>query len=516
MVTAPSVSHGVATQAAAAHHQLADQVVLRSSPRFRLIALGGVVTYFVLTGLTNLLYGHSGSFLPYAALLLLTAVMFGPLLLLRDLGPLHILVAPALFWFANLVLRQSELVVFGLERHDALPGLTPNELNSLCAKFYGLSALAQCVFLLGFFTIRRARVPVLRLAPPKHVTVKALIVLAAASLGLAAYHNAAGGLEGMLLIRGVSRATRQEIRGGGDHLLVVLGLPIVLAYVLHTFRNRTHGRALLWVSFVFGLVALFLASGSRSALLYPFVILGLIHFLRTGRAPKLSLLAFIFAAWLLVGIVGVFRTMHFGASSIDWDAFSGHTVSDFLDASSDDLSSRGTERNGNLPPLYYVPHDSPLLLGSTYLRILLSPIPQVLLPFDKPTAAGRLNGQLFFSVDAGIPVSSVTEAYWNFHVPGVLVIFFGFGVLAAYVFRFYLLNHTVPGVLALYSIYVLYFEFSSERLILFLQQSFGIFLLVVLFCGFPKITGWRTVRLNYSRESRPRGRPVLTASPPAS
>lgn len=478
-------------------------VALRPYPRLRALILGAVLVYFVATALINLLYGHSGSFLSYLSLLLLACVMFGPLALFPKLGPLHVLVAPALIWFAQLVLRQSELVAFGLSRHDALPGLTAVELNTLCAKMNGLSALAQGAFLLGYALVRRVSVPALQFGPPKLLTTKTLVLVAATAVALVAYHAAAGGLEGMLLIRGISRDAREEIRGG-DHLVVILGLPTVLAYVLYNIWKRAPKSLLFWGTLAFALVSVFLASGSRSALLYPLIVLLLLHFALTGNLPKVSLLVFAMSAWLLVGAIGLFRSAHFGARSVDWGIFSEYTVSDILEAGSEDLSARGTERNGNLPPLHFVPEDSPLLLGSTYLRILLTPVPQALLPFEKPTAAGRLNGQLFFGVDAGIPVDSVIEAYWNFHVPGILVIFFALGITAAYVFRLYLLNHAVPGAATLYILYLIYFDFSSQLLVAFLQRAAIAVLITILFCGMPRIVHWRSVNILHSETGRGR------------
>lgn len=472
---------------------------LGPQPSFRLYVLLITLFYFLITGTLNLLFGGDYSFLNFLSVVLLASVMFGPLMLNPNLGPVHVLVAPALLWFVNLVLRQSSLVAFGLPRHDVLIGLTTAELNILCAELNLLTASAHAAFLVGFFAIRTARVPSLRVPPPKLLTSKTLIVLAVSALGLLVYGAIVGGLEGMLLMRSISRGARAEIRGG-DHFAVLAAIPVVLVYLLCELSRRTRPGVLFWGTLLFALLFTFLVSGSRSAVLYPLLVLILIYFLVTGMFPRIAIVLLAGFGLLLIGAVEIFRTQHFGESSVDWGIFSDYELSDVLDAGSRAVTTRATLRHGSLPPLHFVPEEVPLLLGATYLRPLLTPFPQVLLPFEKPPAVGRLNGEFFYATEAAIPVSPVVEAYWNFHVPGVLIIFFFSGLLAAYAFRTYLLNRTVPGAAVFYVLYLFYFEFSSTGLTTFIQRTVIALLLLCYLCGIPRIATWKRVRLLY-RES---------------
>lgn len=456
----------------------------------RPVIFAAVGLYFASTAALNLIYGEDLSYLVYLSYLLVAAVMFGPLLFMPSLGFLHVLVFPALWWFLNVSLRQSTTIAFGLYEHVALPGVTPSELNLLYAKYNALVALAHLSFILGYVFVRRVTVPVFQLRPPTFLRAKVLIVLGIGLAGLVAYDRLVGGLEGMLLFRGMQRVERDELTGGG-HFTVLLSMPLVLALVLQGIWDRSRKSLLFWATLAIALISTFLVSGSRGAVLYPVMILLLVHFLRTERLPKLPVILAGLGGWLVMGVVGIFRSAHFGADTVDWGLFADYDLEDMLEAGSTTMVARATLRSGGLPVLFHVPEDSPLLLGSTYMRVLLAPIPQAVLPFEKPVAAGRLNGQTFFMVDAGVPVGPVIEAYWNFHVAGVFLLFFIVGVASAYAFRAYLANSRVACAATYYVFFLLYFKSDTDSLVYLLQTGVVSALLIWFLCGLPRIAGWR-------------------------
>ena len=463
---------------------------LGASQRLRAMMLGVPFCYFVVTGTLALLNNENSSVLAYLGVLLLATVMFAPAAMMPGIGPAHVLVFPALWWFANLAGRQTTTVVSGLSEHVALPGVTASELNLLFAQLQLLTAVGHAALILGYFLFRKPAAPLLEVRPATFIRAKTLIIIGCSAIVLALYERLVGGFEGMLLIRGMNRVMRDELRGGG-HFTVLLSIPVFLSYLLYAIWPLARKSPLFWATFGFALASSFLVSGSRAALFYPLIILLLIHYLLTGNLPKLPLVASVIGAWLLIGMIGIFRTEHFGAKSVDWGLFSDYEIGDYFDASSTTIVTRATQRYGSLPALYYVPDDQPLLLGSTYLRVLLAPFPQALLPFDKPLAAGRLNGQTFFSIDAGVPCGPIIEAYWNFHVPGVIILYFILGVISAYVHRWYIANRSVAGAAAFYVLFIFYFKFESDALVQFIQATVIIFCLFVFFCGFPRLRGRR-------------------------
>jgi hypothetical protein len=68
----------------------------------------------------------------------------------------------------------------------------------------------------------------------------------------------------------------------------------------------------------------------------------------------------------------------------------------------------------------------------------------------------------FYGADWGLPPGAVGEAYWNFHVPGVLVVFFLFGVFKRWLANLVIHYPEAPGIMAIYMISLFYFDPSQN------------------------------------------------------
>ncbi|HVK75365.1 MAG TPA: O-antigen polymerase, partial [Kofleriaceae bacterium] len=101
-----------------------------------------------------------------------------------------------------------------------------------------------------------------------------------------------------------------------------------------------------------------------------------------------------------------------------------------------------------------------LLYGSSYLAIVTLPIPRGIFP-EKPTMVDGQVGRVFFGLDAGVPPGGVGEAYWNFHIPGVVAVYFLFGVFHAWLARLFLRHGQQPAVIALFASAMLLFREPS-------------------------------------------------------
>ena len=116
----------------------------------------------------------------------------------------------------------------------------------------------------------------------------------------------------------------------------------------------------------------------------------------------------------------------------------------------DELLYRYGTLDSIYPVLARVPGDEELLLGRSYLTLVALPVPRAVWP-GKPGTPGKLAGQRFYGVRAGIPPGAVGEAYWNLHVPGVILIYLLFGVFHRFATAFLLRYRDAPGAVALYA-----------------------------------------------------------------
>ena len=92
---------------------------------------------------------------------------------------------------------------------------------------------------------------------------------------------------------------------------------------------------------------------------------------------------------------------------------------------------------------------------------------------DKPRGPGSIYAQTFLGVPReglSIPVPAFAEAFWNFHLPGVIVIFGTFGMLIRAGHELYLTYQENAFVLALFVMFATTFRMGTDDLVAFQQQ----------------------------------------------
>jgi hypothetical protein len=168
------------------------------------------------------------------------------------------------------------------------------------------------------------------------------------------------------------------------------------------------------------------------------------------------LIAAVLAVYL-VTILGAYRRSGWTGES-DWRAA---TDSPFVDTvvsgASGELVSRASTADGSLAILSRVPDEVPLLYGESYLAVVTLPVPHVLWP-EKPGLIDGRVGSTFFRLSAGVPAGAVGEAYWNFHIAGVIGVFFLFGLFHAWLARTFVRYGDKPAAIALYASCLLFFR----------------------------------------------------------
>ena len=154
-----------------------------------------------------------------------------------------------------------------------------------------------------------------------------------------------------------------------------------------------------------------------------------------------------------MGLLGNIITAILSSNSFDFnvliDAFSNQ---DSIEGGFSEFSARSWMASSLLPVLALVPNEVDFLNVSSYFGLLLSPIPRSIYP-DKPVASlGQVAGEIFFGVDYGIPTEPLGDAYWNFGIAGVIVIFIFFGFFHKYISEIFIKYSGQPALILLYSI----------------------------------------------------------------
>lgn len=321
-------------------------------------------------------------------------------------------------------LRRSPVYILGMPGHAGLPGWNPDELNRLVAEELFLRAMGLLLLYTGYWLSVRLPIPQFRFQSPRHLHQKVVATVLFATMIFLLYMQTRGGLISHILSWG--RGRRTELAGDSYWgLFIQLGLTACLSWL--AFDRKAHLRPLFWGCTLLSFAIVFLMSGSRGDLVY-FMVMALIVWLL--REQKISLTKPLLVAVLglmLLGVLGQFRTSTF-SGEVDWGVLTGRTATEesaFV-AGIGEVSARSGERNAVYPILAKVPTQVDFIRGRSYAALLTLPIPRALWA-DKPGMIGGQVGATFFNSSAGIPPGPIGEAYWNFGLPGVAIVFLLFG-----------------------------------------------------------------------------------------
>lgn len=378
------------------------------------------------------------------------------------------------FGFVALV-RESPALVFGIPYHVALSD-SASRLELIKSFELLLSAVGFAVYVIAYRFAPIAAVPLRfpgRLSgklPVAEVNIArraALIVCVAAGAAFIYALVQEGSLASRLLsLSGV----RREILSGRHYMLTGLTAGVAACWVWLAIRGDALRNPAYWVILSIALATMYLLTGGRAASIAALAVVVLIWIIRNRTFP--------IARLALLGVVSIFIVGVLGgdASRVDGDGLLGELRSAspadvVVETAKNEFARRATVAGGALPILARVPDDVPFRYGATYVAAATAPVPRALWP-SKPGLVDGQTGRRFFGTTAGIPPGPVGEAYWNFGVPGVLLVFFVFGVFHKWVARRLLHDASQPLHVAFYAVILVYFPRPvSSSLVIALQYA---------------------------------------------
>lgn len=424
-----------------------------------------ILVYALGCGTGALLFGPGASVNLYlaASTLLYCAVLAFPLLNYnaRSDGWLQpMMVHVVLFGVIRNLPRAAPLYIFGLQEHAALP-LDPTELTHLVAYENILTALSLACMYVGYHLGRNVPLPPLSFPKPKNLGAALAVGALVSCTALLLYIRLSGSFFQHLRNIGLNATAKEfvtDVDGVGLYITAAQWLATFLNIFLATeIRRRREGlqRFRFWVfwlvAFAFANALVYLAMGKRAGLIVNCAIACFIYIQNEGKVRWVRLAV---VAALLLSVMGVIQTLRTTAPNArSFDDFSAALESRNESSAANFFEETAYRRGGYssaYPIFHYVPSQSPLLWGETYLVILGRPIPRSLWP-DKPRGTDFRAGAVFFGAAWGIPPGSVAEAYWNFHIPGVVVVFLAFGAFLRWLAKLYVENRHSGLVMVFYA-----------------------------------------------------------------
>lgn len=356
-------------------------------------------------------------------------------------------------------LRRFDVYVSGLQWHAALPGWGTDHLTALVLKDLLLQAAGTVALYAGYVLGPTPGPLPIIFRTPAHLASKTVFTVAMATGIFAVYVQGRGGLISHML----SWASgRNEALAGAFYwqFLIQLGMLACLCWL--TLDQRSTANPVFWGCTLASLTMIFLTGGSRSAVIYTMV-MGLIAWLlREQKVDVVKIAAITLIGLFVLGTLGNLRNSTF-SGTIDWGSLWGRSSASTaaetstLNTGLTEISQRSSVYSGVFPILGLVPTQVDYLGGSSYLAALTLPVPRALWP-QKPGLVAGMVGQTFFNTPVGMPPGPIGEAYWNFGLPGVLMVFTLFGAFQKWLAETYIRCQPQTGAIVPYVITLFLFS----------------------------------------------------------
>lgn len=382
---------------------------------------------------------------------------------------------PSFGWFHPLVFYTCQYLLFqfrsyatylqGISRHRALPEYSNEEIVLLVAFALTLHAVSTLAYYFGFWFGPSLKVPRNHFSNPKNLTVKALVVVIFSVIIFWFYIESKGGLNAHLLSW---QEGRHEALSGDYYWILLIKFGELAALLWFTLNRRAIYQPLFWVCALSSILINFLTTGSRGGAVSFFIITMLVWMLREKKFAPTRILMIGVLGVVLISFLGEFRARLWkGEVSLTSETEETSLMEQFQQGAVES-AERAWASSGLLPILARVPHDVDLLYGSSYMAFLTTPIPRSIWP-DKPGQIGGLVGETFFNSTSGTPPGPIGEAYWNFHIPGVILVFFIFGTFQKWLARTFVKYRQYPAAILIYLTILFTLDPSTSALIVCLM-----------------------------------------------
>jgi hypothetical protein len=394
---------------------------------------------------------------------------------------------PAVFFLGYSALGLGRMLLalaLGHTENDGLILETPGAVTGVAAAYSALVALALLSYVVGHKLAPQAGQEWVLFWNPRDGTgARALALCVALAAATLAYVASLGGPAGVLARLAYGRSNLiNEGELSGEWVLVAR-LILLTGAVWLAVSQGVLERVGAVVAGTLGGGLEYLLSGSRAAFFLGLLLLLCVLAWETGVLPKAAVAGVALAAVAALGLLGDVRRaswkgdVDLAAVGDAWD------FSESLDAGLDEVVTRSSRLNPALPILVRVPAEVPLLWGRSYVALLTFPVPRAIWA-EKPRSTGAQVGEVFMGTPAPVPPGAVSEAFWNFHVPGVVVVFLLFGIFHRWIAALSLGSRSVSVSGPLVALTVV--ELQGPDVLSFLRWGYSVCLiwLAALWVGF--------------------------------
>jgi oligosaccharide repeat unit polymerase len=449
-------------------------------PVHLLYRVGLIVVYAVIL-LTIVLNVEVNKMSPAFVLLCLAQVLNFAVILL----PI-IFYKPSFGWFHPLVFYTCQYLLFqfrsyatylqGISHHKALPEYSNEDIVLLVAFALTLHAISTLAYYFGFWFGPNLKIPEGHFRHPRNLPIKAFIVVIFSVLVFWLYVDGQGGLYAHLLSW---QEGRHEALAGEYYWLLLIKFAALASLLWFALIRRAVYQPLFWLCALVSILINFLATGSRGTTVSFFIIGMLVWMLREKKFAPTRILLIGVMGVVLISFLGAFRARIWKGNISLTSETEETTLTEYFEQGAVESAERAWASSGLLPILARVPNDVDLLYGSSYMAFFTIAIPRSLWA-DKPGQIGGLVGETFFDSPSGTPPGPIGEAYWNFHIPGVILVFFIFGTIQKWLAQSFVRYRQYPAAILIYLTVLFTLDPSTPALIVCLMLIVPLIILLRL------------------------------------
>ena len=375
----------------------------------------------------------------------------------RD-GYLHPLVFTSSVMMLNTVLGRTDVLATGIDYHSGLRGWSQPSLMPLVTYVNVIASIALLAKYGGFYISGSTSITTVQFKNrPNNLFLPLLAIWwLFGVLALYIIIQGSGGLEAHL--SNMNRGSTTKVIVANERLLgaaaFVVQSTIVIPVMYAAFRDKGH-RSIIFIGLVLISAAMaYVMAGRRSAIVNPAFFAIAIWIYKERKLPLVRVIIIGIFLFFFVAIGSVYREQNRRLGrGVNWNFLEGLTIEQLAEKSMNELSDRAGSSDAIYPIVAKVPTRIPFTYGLNYFENLYRFIPRAIWK-DKPDGIGITCAEVFFNryEQGGVPPGALGEAYWSFHIPGVILVFFLFGAFLRLISNTF---ERYPNAIGIVVIYVL-------------------------------------------------------------
>ncbi len=492
------------------NYSVTQSPFVEMAPIHRYLILFLVILVFIFDPLCDLLMvgGYKGIVLHYFLEIFYVALLFFPIIFYRhgEYGWFHPLIFTSCYWLAMTIAPNPLILLKPFQIPDlpiklniintALTDVAHSNIADAKTKLGWVKILGLIFYYLGFFMSPSQFKP-LNLKAPKALSAKAIGIILLTSFVFMLFMLKKGGIANHMntLFRGAGRIENQS---GNGILIAIIRMGSISWLLWYAYDHKAIKNPVFIICGVLSMACNFISSGSRSSALLYVIFAALVWSISNKKLPLLRMMMIGIVILAGVETLRFIRLLQFygdvSLASIQ-KVLSQKDLMEIIHGSSENISWREEVRGTDLPIMAKVPDKISYLYGATYASPLVFWIPRALWK-HKPMPADIYAGEILHGQEGlNTPVSATMEAYWNFGIPGVVLIMLLCGWFHKYLSCLFRAN-TYPAFIVFYILSLYLMDFTSMGILRFEQYISGL-LVVMLLLGIIGLSKNKKTYKNY-------------------